>query len=193
MTVEKKRVEDWVKEYSDSMFHWTLTRVNDSIIAEDLVQETFLSAIKSLNNFKEESNPKTWLFSILKNKIADHYRKHFKMQMVSESNVYTENDSEFWGKYFTSDNEWKPRTVSGNWEEEDSELLDDEEFRNILAECLKLLNQKSFLAIQYKYLEEKEGKTICKELGISPSNYWQLLHRAKLQLRDCLDVNWFNK
>jgi RNA polymerase sigma-70 factor (ECF subfamily) len=193
MTTEQKKIEEWVKDYSDSMYHWTVSRINDSSIAEDLVQETFLSAINSLSKFKEESNPKTWLFSILKNKISDHYRKHFKMHLISESNFFAENGSDFWDRYFTKDDEWKPREVNKSWEVDDLELLDDIEFRYTLEECLKLLNPKSFLAIQYKYLEEKEGKIICKELGITPSNFWQLLHRAKLQLRDCLDVNWFNK
>ncbi len=193
MPTEKKQIEDWVREHSDSLYNWAFKRVSDSIIAEDLVQDTFFSAIKSLGSFKGQSNPKTWLFSILKNKISDYYRKQFKMQIVNESKLSADDDQAFWDRFFTKDGEWKPRPVAEDWEKDEVELLDNSEFRQILEECLEALNQKSFLAIQYKYFEEKKGKIICQELGITPSNFWQLLHRAKLQLRDCLDVNWFNK
>lgn len=193
MPVNKADITLWVEEYSDSMYNWTLTRVSDPLIAEDLVQETFLSAVNAIHTFKEESNPKTWLFSILKNKIADHYRKQFKLETVNESKLSGEKDTDFFSRYFLPDNHWKKEYDLEEWTMPENELLDNTEFIEVLEKCLKKLNKKSMLAIQYKYLDEKDGKIICQELGITPSNFWQLLHRAKIQLRDCLNSNWFNK
>ncbi len=165
----KEKIEVWVREYSDSMYNWALFRVGDTGTAEDLVQESFLSALHAIDGYKEKSSPRTWLFSILKNKIADHYRKQFKMQIVNESRLSGDGDPTFWERYFSPDNSWKPETVISKWEDEETELLDDMEFRQILEECLKALSRNGFLALQYKYLEEKEGKTICQEKVVCPT------------------------
>jgi RNA polymerase sigma-70 factor (ECF subfamily) len=44
-----------------------------------------------------------------------------------------------------------------------------------------------------KFMEEKKTDEICKELEVSPSNYWVMIHRAKLLIRRCLELNWFDK
>jgi len=68
--------ESWVDSYGDALFHFALARVKDREIAEDLVQETFLAAVKAQDRFKGKSTEKTWLFGILKHKVIDHYRKN---------------------------------------------------------------------------------------------------------------------
>lgn len=107
MPANKADVTFWVEQYSDSMYYWTLSKVSDPVVAEDMVQDTFLSALKAIHSFKEKSNPKTRLFSILKNKIADHYRNQFKMETVNETVISGDDDKDFFGRYFSSDNEWK--------------------------------------------------------------------------------------
>jgi DNA-directed RNA polymerase specialized sigma24 family protein len=72
----------------------------------------------------------------------------------------------------------------------DGHLLDNTEFIDVLTFCLNKLPDNWSSAIHLKYLEEKDGHKICQELGISSSNYWQILHRAKLQSRVCLEKNW---
>ena len=75
----------WVNDFSDDLFSWALHKTSDRMIAEDLVQETFFLAFRSFDSFKGESNPKTWLFKILHNKIIDYYRKNAKeLQSNSE-------------------------------------------------------------------------------------------------------------
>jgi RNA polymerase sigma-70 factor (ECF subfamily) len=65
----------WIDLYSDYLFNYTITRVNDRVIAQDLVSETFLAGLKSMKNFKGEASERTWLVSILKRKVIDYYRK----------------------------------------------------------------------------------------------------------------------
>ncbi len=191
--VEKKRqLSDWVNQYTDSLYSWALIKVGKSHLAEDLVQETFLAAYKSFDKFQQKSHPKTWLLSILKNKIADHYRKQFKLPTVNESDMGNDGSSKILDRIFNEDGEWRKETRPEKWEEGSAELLDNYEFLAILKKCMELLNRKGYLALQYKFLEEKDGKSICQELGITPSNFWQILHRSKLQVRGCIEKKWFN-
>ena len=68
----------WVDQYGDLVYRFALSRVKDSAIAEDSVQETFLAALKSHANFEGRSSAKTWLIAILKHKIAGHIRKRVR-------------------------------------------------------------------------------------------------------------------
>jgi len=68
-------VEEWVKTYSKTLFSYAATRLNSQSDAEDVVQETFLKAYRSLASFKPGTDAKSWLFQILINTIRDHYRK----------------------------------------------------------------------------------------------------------------------
>ena len=78
-------------------------------------------------------------------------------------------------------------------EELDKLLLDDPEFSKVLHNCFEKLPQKWSSAVQLKFLEEHDSKTICSKLEITTSNFWQIVHRVKLQLRNCLELKWFKK
>lgn len=192
MLKSKEKITLWVNQYTEDLINWASYKTNDRVLAEDLVQETFISAHKNLDKFEEKSSPKTWLFSILKNKIADNYRSKIQQNTIRESDFKTENESSILDRIFNKQGEWNNSSKPQEWNSNEEELLDNEDFNLILKMCLENLNEKSFLSIQYKYLEGKNGKDICQDLGITPSNFWQLLHRAKLQVRECVENNWFN-
>ena len=90
----KELFKDWVNDYNDQLYSWAYHKTSSKEMAEDLVQDTFLSAYKNLENFKNESNPKTWLFSILNNKIIDFYRNLNKMF----ESINSENPSDLYLK-----------------------------------------------------------------------------------------------
>jgi len=186
-----KNIQEWVSLYADDLFRWAFHKINDRESAEDLVQDTFLAAFKSIDKFQGKSNPKTWLFSIMNNKIIDLYRKNFRNTTITQSQLNNETGSyDVFENLFDSQGTWRPDAKPSNWQEIDRHLLDDMEFRQVLQDCLKDLPANWSSAIHFKYLENKEAKEICKDLGISTSNYWQILHRAKLQLRVCINNNW---
>ena len=58
--------DKWVDKYADYLYNYTIVRVNDHIVAQDLISETFLAGLKSKKNFKGEATERTWLISILK-------------------------------------------------------------------------------------------------------------------------------
>lgn len=187
-TVNQQRnsaVAGWVLEYGDELFSWAFFRTSDELAAQDIVQETFISALQHYDDFKETSSSKTWLFSILKNKIVDFYRRQAKS--IGANPLQQEEDEISW---FDEDERWKKEYLPRPWTADES-LLDNAEFSGVLDACLKKLPTPWHACVQLKYLSEKESTEICQELSITPSNLWQILHRAKLQLRNCLERNWF--
>jgi len=182
---KEQGLENWVKQFSADLLSWATHKVSDTELAQDLVQDTFLAASEKIESFRGDSSPKTWLFSILNYKIIDHYRAKVKQpERIGDHSL---------SSFFTGDGEWLPAKRPGKWDEDENHLLDNEEFNLTLKKCLDALPEKWSLSIKLKYLMSKKGEYICQELCITPTNYWQMLHRAKLQLRECLENSWFKK
>jgi len=191
LSSDEETLKSWVALYSDKMYSWVFYKTGDKESSEDLVQDTFLSAFKSIRKFEGKSEPKTWLFAILNNKIAEHFRKIYRSPVLTtKMGDYSEKTM---NTFFTKDEGWLKEEIPRNWPDEEIHLLDDSAFKSILENCMKNLPAKWHAALQLKYLEEKKGDIICQELEITASNFWQILHRAKLQLRKCLDINRFRK
>lgn len=178
-------IRTWVTDHSDSLYSWALHKTTNKETAEDLVQDTFSAAITSFHNFKGESNAKTWLFGILNNKINDYYRSAYRRPQ-------TNNQMDI-NLLFDAEGTWRPGERPLHWKEEGKHLLDDDNFVGTLQRCLGGLPENWFAVIHLKFLKGKKGNLICQELGITDTNLWQMLHRAKLQLRRCLEENWFKE
>jgi RNA polymerase sigma-70 factor (TIGR02943 family) len=175
---------DWIKTYGDILYSYTLARVTDSNTAEDIVQDTFLSAWRAREGFKGEASEKSWLFSILKNKIIDHYRK--KSRDLSEPVPgHSPTDS-----FFDEEDHWTQSDKPLAWGETADANIDRKEFYKVFLGCKKKLQELQQAVFSMKYMEDLDAAEICKALGITSSNYWVLIHRAKLQLRACLEKNW---
>ncbi len=184
MPSSKNDIISWVNLYTSDLYAFTLVKVGQKEIAEDLVQETFLSAYQSYQKFEGKSAPKTWLFSILKHKIADHFRSKYK-KSIEPSSSLTRN-------YFDENDRWKEECKPVKWPGE-KDLPDDPEFKKALNHCMDMLPQKWSSVVRLKFLEEHDSPSVCSTLEITSSNFWQIIHRAKLQLRNCLEIKWFRK
>ncbi|MBI3139910.1 MAG: sigma-70 family RNA polymerase sigma factor [Sphingobacteriales bacterium] len=185
-------IQCWVELYADKLYTRAFYKTGSQEVAEDLVQDCFLAAFQSLQKFEGKSEPATWLFAILNNKIAGYFRKKFRDAVVPAQNNQSPDGPEG-DFYFDANGEWRKEQRPEHWEEESLHLLDDPGFTTVLKNCLDHLPGNWQTAVQLKYLEEKKGELICQELGIAPTNFWQILHRAKLQLRKCLEIHWFKK
>lgn len=184
---KQKVISEWVHSFSDYLYSWAYHKTSSNETAEDLVQEVFMAAFKNYEKFEGRSSPKTWLLKILNNKIIDHYRKLSKIQ-----NNQDDTASQFTDSFFNGADNWKANGLEEAWTKE-SHLLDDPAFNRVMEICIEDLPNKWRLAILSKYLLQKESVEICQELEITESNYWQVLHRGKLLLKKCLEVNWFVK
>ncbi len=189
--MEQPKPEMWVDEYGDILFSYAIIRVNNQVLTEDLVQETFLSALKGINNFQGKSSLKTWLISILKRKIIDHYRK--KSTSNEQFSEELTNDSSFENTPFIEKGKnkgaWKEGRIPKDWSHVENKI-ESEEFQKALMECLSALPDKLSDCFTMKIMEEQENEEICKHLKITTSNLWVMLHRARLQLRECMEKNW---
>lgn len=175
----------WVRTYTKELYAWAYQKTSDRQLAEDLVQETFLAAAESIASFKRESGPKTWLFAILRHKIAEYYSRILRRQFTRP--LAAEDVS----AYFDHHGHWDRRVQPHSWPAEPEQLTDIPAFNRVLDACLAHLPELMQACIRLKFLDEKKGEQICQDLGISATNYWQVIRRAKLQLRACLEKNWF--
>lgn len=180
--------EQWVERYADMLYRFTLLRVSDKEVAEDLVQETFLSAWKAREGYKGEASEKNWLFTINRNKIIDHYRKASKILAVHGFDDYEE--------LFFNEKEgghWHDERKPKDWGVQYTDTVETKDFYKVLNECKDKLKELQQAVFVLKYFDDLDSDVICKLLDITSSNYWVLMHRAKLQLRECIQHNWFEK
>ena len=180
-----KVLESWVDQYTDGMMSWAYHKIGRKEIAEDIVQEVFVAAYQSYHSFEGKSSPKTWLYSILNRKIADYFREQYK-----GSKPHEDSSNSLLAMMFKADGHWSEYGNPKEWSD-DPHLLDNADFNSTLSNCMEKLPSNWHSVIQYTYLEEKKSKVVCQELQITPTNLWQIMHRAKLQLRKCLEMHWF--
>ncbi|MEZ5173149.1 MAG: sigma-70 family RNA polymerase sigma factor [Bacteroidia bacterium] len=175
----------WAELYNQELFSFARWKLNDDELARDFVQEALLAGYEKRDSFRGDSSEKTWLLAILRNKILDYYRsKYRKPDIISRDSGNTE--------YFDKSGHWTGEQAPQTWPEAASHKIESAEFYRVLTACRDQLSGQQQLVFVLKYMEDKDAGEICKELNISPSNYWVLLHRARLQLRRCLEINWIN-
>ena len=179
----------WVEEHANALFKFACVRVGDRETAKDLVQETLLSALQNIESFRGESSQETWLTSILKNKIIDYYRKRKTANSVP---LIDENGASELDKYFDEEGEWKSSAGPVSWNASGYQILRSKEFLEILQRCLSKLSDRGRSIFVSKYLDDLDSEEICKQLDLTSSNYWVIMHRAKLQIRRCIEKNWLN-
>lgn len=172
----------WVDDYADMLFNYANVRVNDHDLAKDLVQDTFVSALKGIERFQGKSTVKTWLFSILKRKIIDYWRKQESRKTKPIS--FFKTDGMMKGGFLEA---YQPQ---GRLSEIDVEV-ENKELRQAITSCIGALPDKWKGIVIDKMVEDKESEEVCNEHNITPSNLWVIIHRAKVQLRDCLEKKWF--
>lgn len=175
---------EWVDRYGDYLFRYAMLRVRDRSHAEDLVQETFLAALKGRHSFSGESSEATWLVGILKHKIVDHFRR--QSREVSLPEEYPPEDEPF-----RADGHWAagPKEWGGN----PADLFRQKEFIEQLTKCLSRLSPTHAAVFTLREIEGAGTKEICKELNVTETNLWVILHRARMQLRKCLETRWFHR
>ena len=153
--------------------------------AEDAVSETLLAALEKPQSFAGSSQLKTWLIGILKHKLVDQIRKNSRELSTSAT---SEDGEDLDDLLFTSNGHW--REAQHDWGNPE-DALRQVDFMKVLEACVdKLPGQQGRLFMMREWLE-LESDEICKELAITPTNLWVMLHRARLRLRECLQQGWF--
>lgn len=176
-----QNIDRLVKQHAETLYLYALMRVGKKDLAEDIVQDTLLAALQSWQTFAGESSERTWLIGILRHKILDFFRQNRSQESI---------DDQSWQKeYFDKARHWKDKMV--NWKANPEVLVENIEFWKVLQDCLKELSMIMAQAFIMREMEGISSEEVCKHLEISQTNLWVRLHRARLQLRRCLELNWF--
>jgi RNA polymerase sigma-70 factor (TIGR02943 family) len=173
----------WVERHGDYLYRYALAKVRRADVAEELVQETLLGAWRGRAGFAGQASERSWLTAILKRKVIDWVRQRVR----ERSHVGPEGDA-----FDPFDGRGKWRKKPGNWGRGDPTAdLTRDEFWATLHECLGKLPPRLHDVFILRYLDGATGPAVCQELGLTPTNLWVMLHRARLRVWECLSVNWF--
>ena len=174
---------DWVEAHGDYLFNYAIGQVRDASTAEDLVQETFLAAVKGRDNFSGQSSERTWLVGILRHKICDHLRRVCRERPVRSERTFAPGGQEAWDDSLL----WLHEAASDCLLP--SRRMELAEFREAMVLALGKLPPRIAQAFQLYEVEERPNREVCGRLNISESNLWVMLHRARKQLRQEL-ASW---
>jgi len=177
----------WLERHGDYLYRFALGRVRTTSVAEDLVQETLLAAWQGRDGFSGSSTERSWLTAILKRKIVDLFRKRVREQAT----LSPAGDAEE-GAYdpFDRGSHWK-KTPSDWGHGNPAEDMNRAEFWATMHACLDKLPPRLQDVFVLRYLDEQSAAEVCKDLGLTPTNLWVMLHRARLGMSCCLSENWF--
>lgn len=168
------------------LLRYAQLQLRNAAWAEDAVSETLLAALEKPEAFEGRAQPKTWLIGILKHKLVDQVRRHAR-----ECSLTPEDDDDgaaMEAALFDATGHF--REAPTDWGDPETTLRQGQ-FIQVLDACVeKLPNQLGRVFLMREWLE-LETDEICKELAITPTNLWVMLHRARLRLRECLQLNWF--
>ncbi len=165
-------------------------QLRDAGAAEDAVQETLLAALTGSHRFESRSSYKTWLISILRNKIIDTIRSQSREVSASSLADDETGDDLLNDTLFNRRGHWTDAAKPGRWADPEASF-EQQQFWKVFEACLDHLPVKTARVFMMREFLGFETDEICKEAGISASNCWVVLHRARLGLRSCLETNWF--
>lgn len=176
----------WVDAHADVLFRYALTRLRRRQDAEDAVQETLLAALRGRQSFRGDSAERTWLVGILRHKIVDRIRAAARddgerLADDGEEGAFDSGLFQHW------------RRPPGRWLGDPAQLSEDNEFWMAVRHCFGSLPERQAHVFALRTFDQLEAEEICKQTGITATNLWVLLHRARLRLRACLEGNWFAK
>ncbi len=172
-----------VESHRAYLLRYARLQLRDSHAAEDAVQDALLAALAGEQGFAGRSNLRTWLTGILKHKIVDAIRKAAREQPLPEDEDGLDGLFDQSGHWIDPPQEWRNPEAS----------LEASQFFARLEECLARLPAKTARAFMMREHLGLETAEICKELAVTATHCWVLLHRARLGLRECLQTNWFAK
>ena len=169
-----------------ALLRFALLQLRNESVAEDVVQDTLIAVLEKPDGFAGQSSLRTYVIGILKHKIIDTLRHSQRYRQIEVEDGQSEDDvidALFKADGHTVD---MPR----NWGSPDA-TLEQKDFFRVLEICLENLPAKTARIFMMREWLELDTEEICKELKISTSNAWVMLYRARVRLRECLDMNWF--
>ena len=173
-----------VEALRPQLLRFARSQLRNDAWAEDAVSDTLLAALEKPGSFAGQSQLKTWLIGVLKHKVVDQVRRHTREATL----LTTEDGEDLDESLFDRSGHW--REALQDWGNPEL-ALGQRQFFEVLQICcdqLPVVQGRVFMMREWLDLDTDE---ICKEMQITSTNLWVLLHRARLRLRECLQARWF--
>ena len=177
-----------LEQYRSYLLRYATLQLRDAELAADVVQDTLLAALAGRAQFAGKSSRKTWLTGILKHKLIDVVRRKWREQPLTTG--ADESEADAIDALFKEDGHW--RQFPANWGDPER-AFEDGRFWEVFELCSRELPARTARAFIMREVMELGTEEICKELAITPTNLWVMLHRARLLLRECLETRWFGR
>lgn len=178
--------DQWVDQYGTYLYRYAMSRLRDSNAAEEVVQETFLAGVRYADQFAGRGSEQGWLLGILKRKIIDYVRRRVRDNRAAPY----EDEQDPTAQLFDALGNWKNGAI--RWSPAPDEKTESEELHAVVRQCLTTLPKGQADVFVLSVMEEMESDEICRELDITPSNFWVRMHRARLGLARCVSAKWFD-
>lgn len=178
-----------IEDHRAYLMRYALLQLRNQTAAEDVVQETLLAALEGSARFSGKSALRTWLTGILKHKIVDLLRRQAREQPLTRGDGdEAHGETEALEILFHQDGHWDhfPR----DWGAPD-QAFENKQFWAVFEECARNMPARTARAFMMREVMDLTTEEICKELGITATNCWVMLHRARLSFRECLETRWF--
>ncbi len=174
--------EQWLELHGNTLFAYAMSVLRNRESAEEAVQETFVSALRNLEQFRGKGTEGAWLMGILKRKVIDQLRSCTKQP------ASLEGDDSVVDTLFDDRGNWSKSARASSSMKLDK--LEADEFREIFNKCFKGLPSVQATTFHLKEVQQKSSEEVCKLMEINPSNLWVLMHRARLRLAECIKTRW---
>ncbi|GAB4289241.1 MAG: RNA polymerase factor sigma-70 [Thiohalomonadaceae bacterium] len=170
------------------MLRFATLQLRDASAAEDAVQEALAAAFANQARYAGHARLKTWVFAILRNKIVDIIRERVRHSTQSyDDGIALDEELD---QLFDERGHWRKEKRPSDWGQPEQEF-ENGQFWRVFDACMNYLPANTAQVFMMREMLGLETAEICKELAISESNCWVILHRARARLRLCLEENWF--
>jgi len=154
-----------VEEHGEYLLQYAISKLKDRDRSMDMVQDTLLTVLEKSGQFEGRSSFRTWMTSILHRKILDLWRKEGRVAGYEDLDSVDFDQSDL--------------------SQTDGAIIRKERHES-LKNCIDKMPDQWQKIVEAKYFNESSGDEICKEFNITSSNFWVIIHRAKMHLRECL-------
>lgn len=176
--------------HRDYLYRFAMLHLRDPARADDVVQETLLAAMENRAGFSGRAQLRTWLTGILKHKIVDVFRRQAREAPAEAGEAPVESDEAFGELFFDASRGEHWHSAPQTWADPERSF-EQKRFWEVFEACSKLMPAATARVFVMRELMGLETEQICKELDISANNCWVMLYRARMSLRQCLELRWF--
>jgi RNA polymerase sigma-70 factor, ECF subfamily len=182
-----KLIAAQLDQFRPDMLRFARLQLCDEAAAEDAVQEAMIGALEAADRFASRAQVKTWVFSILRHKVVDIIRYRCREPSVP---VADEIAADTFDPLFDETGHWSADQRPADWGDPE-QAFESGQFWQTLDACLHRLPENTARIFMMREFLGLDTGEICLELGVTATNCWVVLHRARMSLRLCLQENWF--